>query len=78
MGGFSAHLWWAVVTKVSPLKTYVIDFENKIEPVSRSKYCLKVSLFDIFHFTHKEEKVWPDGTQPILFAESSCVSMPKF
>ena len=26
MGGFLAHLWWAVVIKVSALKTYVVDF----------------------------------------------------
>ena len=26
MGGFSAHLWWDVVTKVSALKIYVADF----------------------------------------------------
>ena len=24
-GGFTAHLWWAVVAKMSPLKTYVVD-----------------------------------------------------
>ena len=27
---------------------------------------------------HKEEEVWPDGTHPMLFAESSCVCMPRF
>ena len=42
----------------------------------RSK-CL-ITIFDIISLTHKEEKLWPDGIHPMLFAESSCVCMPKF
>ena len=38
----------------------------------------KNTIFGIFCFTHKGEEVWPDGTHPMLFAESSCVSMPSF
>ena len=34
-------------------------------------------MFDIYSLTHREE-VWPDGTHPMLFAESSCVCMPSF
>ena len=37
----------------------------------------KSSIFDI-SFTHKEEDVWPDGTHPMLFAESSCVVYLSF
>ena len=36
------------------------------------------TIFDIFSLTHKEEEVWPDGTHPMLFTESSCVCMLKF
>ena len=43
----------------------------------RSKYFLKYH-FDILSFTHKEEEVWPDGTHPMLYAESICVCMLKF
>ena len=44
----------------------------------RSKCYFRSTIFDIFSLTHKEEKVWSDGTQPMLFAESSSVCMPKF
>ena len=36
------------------------------------------TIFDNFCLTHKEEEVWPDGTHPMLFTVSSCVSMPIF
>ena len=36
------------------------------------------TIFGIFSLTHKEEEVWPDGTHPMLFTESSCVCMPSF
>ena len=36
------------------------------------------TIFSIFSFTHEEKEVWPDGTHPMLFAESSCVCMPSF
>ena len=39
---------------------------------------LRSTIFDIFSLTHKEEEVWPDGTHPMLFAESSCVCVPSF
>ena len=33
MDGFLAHLWWAIVTKVPVLMTYVVDFLKKGEHV---------------------------------------------
>ena len=36
------------------------------------------TIFDIFSLTHKEEKVWLDGTHSMLFEESSCVCMSSF
>ena len=32
------------------------------------------AIFDIFSLTHKNEVVWSDGTQPMLFAESGRVT----
>ena len=34
--------------------------------------------FLTFLALHKENKVWPDGTHPMLFAKSSCVCIPSF
>ena len=42
-----------------------------------SKY-FKSNIFGIFTLTHKKEEVWPDGTHPMIFAESSCVYIPIF
>ena len=42
------------------------------------KAFLLSTIFDIFYLTRKEEEVWPDGTHPILFAESSCVACQSF
>ena len=51
---------------------------NKNEHVIRSKlFFLKVS-FLAFLSLHTEEEAWPDGTHPMLFAESSCVCTLKF
>ena len=44
---------------------------------SRS-FFFRSTILDIFNLTHKEEDVWPDGTHPMLFAESSCICMPSF
>ena len=33
---------------------------------------------DIFSLAYKMEEAWPDGTHPVLFAESSFVRMPSF
>ena len=30
MGGFLGHLWWAVVTKMSALMRYVVDFYSGV------------------------------------------------
>ena len=37
-----------------------------------------IPFFDIFSLTHKEEEVWPDGTHPILFAESVVSACQSF
>ena len=42
----------------------------------RSKCFFRSTIFLHFSLTHKEEEVWPDGTHPMLFAESSCACMP--
>ena len=44
----------------------------------RSKFFFKKHHFWNFSLTHKEEEVWPDGTHPTFFTESSCVSTPSF
>ena len=44
----------------------------------RSKCFLISTILGIFSLTHKEEEVWPDGTHPMLFVESSCVCIPSF
>ena len=38
----------------------------------------RCTIFGIFSLTHKEEKVWLDGTHPMLLEESNCVGMPSF
>ena len=43
----------------------------------RSKRFLEESLL-IFLALHTEKEVWPDGTHPMIFAESSYVRMAKF
>ena len=35
---------------------------------------LEVNFFHMFSVTHEKEETWPDGTHPMLFAESSCAS----
>ena len=37
-----------------------------------------IPTFDIFSPTHEGEMVWPDGTHPILFAESNFFMHAKF
>ena len=35
-------------------------------------------IFDIFSLTHKEEEVWPYGTNPMLFAEQVVSASQSF
>ena len=39
-------------------------------------FFFRSAIFGILSLTHKEEEVWPDETNPMLFTESSCVCMP--
>ena len=41
-------------------------------------FIFRSTIFDNFDLTHKKEEVWPNGTHPMLFAESICVCMPTF
>ena len=66
-----------IVIIMSALKAYVGDLKKTTtERVIRSNFFLEI-LFLTFLALHTEEKVWPDGTHPILFAEASYVCMPK-
>ena len=58
--------WWAVVTKVSALMAYVVNFRNIREHVIRSKCFFEVPFLS-FLALHAEGKVWPDGTHLMLF-----------
>ena len=36
------------------------------------------TIFGIFSLKHKEEEVWPGGTDPLLLPELGCVCIPIF
>ena len=53
MGSFSAYLKWAVITKVSDLKRYVVEFKYKSEHMIRSKRFFGSIISYIFSLTHR-------------------------
>ena len=52
-------------------------FKTKVNVIGLSVFFCS-TIVDIFSLTHKEKEVLPDGTNPMLFAESSCVYMSMF